>query len=511
MKKVMRIYESVKLPVRIAFFGFILIGFGFLIQNENVNIFYTFSNSFLLMFAQGCLMLGNTIIINLPLIFMIYIVCKKANSGVPIVLALLGYFAYLITTALFSSQSLSAYAYATGLGINAIVDISGLTKYPLETGLIGSFIVGYITRFSFIRSRHRTSHSILGFLNRDSAAIIYNIVFCALAGLIVSYAFPILYTYLSNVVTYISKDLSDPVRLGIYGVLDRVLSILGLGNFIRYPFWYTAMGGSYQTLSGQAIVGDVNIWAYTKDILTTYSGAGRFITPYYVINMFVCPAIYIALLSSMSDKQERNHFVVPFILAAILSFIVGNPLPLELLLLFTSPLLLFLYLGVCGGVFAYLTYAGVYLGSSIGNNLNTITAMPGTFSDFIINLRSTMHYDALLQIFLIGLVAAAIMYLLTLIYYRFLAYNIITSNKDQAFINQTVEAMGGYDNVSNIGSGLFRVNFALNDIEQVNVEELKELGLGRVSETKTGISIDFGSSSYIIAKMVKKVLKELGR
>ena len=154
MKKVMRIYESVKLPVRIAFFGFILIGFGFLIQNESVNIFYTFSNSLLLMFAQGCLMLGKTIIINLPLIFMIYIVCKKANSGVPIVLALLGYFAYLITTALFSSQSLSTYAYASGLGINAIVDISGLTKYPLETGLIGSFIVGYITRFSFINNNN---------------------------------------------------------------------------------------------------------------------------------------------------------------------------------------------------------------------------------------------------------------------------------------------------------------------------------------------------------------------
>ena len=176
MKRIMTVYENCKMPIRIAFFGIGLIAFGFLIQNDSVNIFYTFSNKFLLMFAQGCLMLGNTIIVNLPLIFMIYFVCKKANSGVPIALALLGYFAYLITTTLFSSQSLSSYAYASGLGINAIIDISGLTKYPLETGLIGSFIIGYITRYSFIRSRHRTSNSILGFLSMDSAAIIYNIV-----------------------------------------------------------------------------------------------------------------------------------------------------------------------------------------------------------------------------------------------------------------------------------------------------------------------------------------------
>lgn len=507
----MKTYESCKLPIRIAYFGFILIGFGFLIQNESVNIFYTFKNTFLLMLAQGCIMLGHTIIVNLPLIFMVYIVCKKANSGVPIALALIGYFAYLITLTLFSNQTLSSYAYANGLGINAIVDISGLIRYPLETGLIGSFIVGYITRYSFIRSRHRTSHSILGFLNRDSAAIIYNVAFCVLAGLIVSYIFPIIYTYLSTTITYISKDLSDPLRIGIYGLLDRTLSILGLGNFVRYPFWYTALGGSYQTLSGQAIVGDVNIWAYTKDALTTYTGAGRFITPYYVINMFVCPALYLGLLSSMSDKQERNHFILLIVFAILFSFIVGNPLPLELLLLFTSPVLLLLYILLVGGVFAYMSYANIYLGSNLSSNLNTITAMPGNFPDFIINLRSTLHFETLLKIFLVGIVAALFAYLIAILYYRYLTFNLINSKKDQAIVNSTVEAIGGYDNIESVGSGLFRVNFALINNELVSIDKLQDLGVYRITETKNGISIDFGSSSYIISRMVRNVLKELGR
>ena len=511
MKRIMSIYESCKMPIRICFFGFILIAFGFLIQNESVNIFYTFTSKYLLMFAQGCLMLGNTIIINLPLIFMVYIVCKKANSGVPIALALIGYFAYLVTTTLFSSQALSPYAYASGVGINAIIDMSGVTKYPLETGMIGAFIVAYITRYSFIRSRHRTSHSLLGFLNRDSAAIIYNICFCTFAGMIVSYVFPYLYSYLSTLITYISRDLSDPLRMGLYGALDRALSILGLGNYIRYPFWYTAMGGSYQTLSGQSIVGGVNIWNYTKDIMTTYSGAGRFITPYYVINMFIAPALYMGILFSMTDKQERSHFMFFFILAAIGSFVVGNPLPLELMMLFTAPFLLLCYLGIVAVVFAYLSSAGIYLGSSIGSNLNTITAMPGTFPDFIINLRSVIHFDALLQIFLVGLAAALITYIVAYVYYRFLAFNLINSGKDQAIVNATVEAMGGYDNIENVGSGFNRVNFALRNNELVSVDRLQSLGVNRITETRTGISIDFGSSSCIISRMVKAVLKELGR
>ena len=507
----MNIYENCKMPIRIAFFGFVLIAFGFLIRNESVNIFYTFSNTFLLMIADGCLSLGQTIIVNLPLIFMIYLVCKKANSGVPIVLAIVGYFSFLITTSLFANQTLSTYAYANTSGVNSILSISGLTRYPLETGMIGSFIVAYITRFSYIRSRHRTSNSLLGFLNKDSAAIVYNIVFCSLAGIAISFVFPFVYKYLSDLITYISKDLSDPIRIGIYGVLDRLLSILGLGNFIRYPFWYTALGGSYQTLAGQSIVGDVNIWAYIKDTVTSFAGCGRFITPYYVVNMFIIPALYLGMLFSMSDKQERKHFVLPFVFASLLSFVAGNPLPMELMMALTCPLLLVMYLLVVGTVFAYMTSANIFLGSNIVNSASTITAMPGNFPDLIINLRSVVHFDSLLQILLVGLVAGIIVYLLTYIYFHFMAYNLINPTKDEAVVNETVEVLGGYDNIENVGSGFFRVNFALFNNENVSIESLKELGGNKITETRNGISIDFGSSSFIVAKMIKKVLKELGR
>lgn len=507
----MNLYENCKMPIRIAFFAFVLIAFGFLITNESVNLFYTFSNSFLLMLADGCLSLGQTIIVNLPLIFMIYLVCKKANSGIPILLAIVGYFSFLITTSLFANQTLSTYAYTNTSGVNGILSISGLTRYPLETGMIGSFVVAYITRFSYIKSRHRTSNSLVGFLNKDSAAIVYNVVFCSAAGIIVSFVFPIIYRYLSNLTTYISKDLSDPIRIGIYGILDRFLSILGLGNFIRYPFWYTALGGSYQTLAGQSIVGDVNIWKYIKDTVSSYAGCGRFITPYYVINMFMIPAIYFAFLTSMSDKVERRHFIFPFILASLLSFVAGNPLPIELLLAFTCPLLLIMYLGVTGCVFAYMTRANIFLGSNITNSASTITAMPGNFPDFIINLRSVVHFDSLLQIALVGLVAGALCFVLAYIYFHYLAFDLVNPTKDEAIVNETVEILGGYDNIAKVGSGLLRVSFSLFDNEKVQIDRLKELGGNKIMETKTGISIDFGSSSYIVANMITKVLKELGR
>lgn len=508
MKKIMYLYENCKMPLRVAFFGFLLIGFGFLIQNENVNIFYTFSNSFILMLAQGSLILGKALILNLPLIFMMYLVCKKANSGVPVILAILGYLSFLITTSLFSTQNLSTYAYSTSNAINSLISVSGLNKNPLETGLIGSFIVAYITRFSYIRSRHRTSHSLVGFLNKDSAAILYNIVFCSLAGILCAYIFPYIYTFLSSLVTYIAKDLNNYKGIALYGILDRVLSILGLGNFIRYPFWYTALGGTYQTLSGQAVVGDVNIWTYVKDSITTYMGAGRFITPYYVINFFMVPAIYIGFLSSINDHQAKQHYILMVVGASLLSIVCGNPLPLEFLLLFTSPLLLVGYIAVVGGVFGYMSYKSIYLGSSISGD--TITAMPGALPDFVINLRNTLYIDTLLQILLVGLVAGVICYIMARVYYRHLSFNLINTVKDEEEVNNVVIALGGYDNLVACGSSLFRINFILKDNELIDVDKLKSLNLARAVETKNGMTIEFGSSSYIISKMIKKTLNELG-
>ena len=116
----MSLYESCKTPIRVTFFGFLLIAFGFLIQNESVNVFYTFRSSIILFVAELCLRIGEIIIMNLPIIFMLNIVCKKANNASPVVMALVGYFTFLVTTMMFAPQNLPQQAYATGYGINSV-------------------------------------------------------------------------------------------------------------------------------------------------------------------------------------------------------------------------------------------------------------------------------------------------------------------------------------------------------------------------------------------------------
>ena len=503
----MYLYENCKMPLRTAFFGFILMAFGFLVKNENVNIFYTFSNTYFLMFADGCALLGQTIIINLPLIFMIYLVCKKANSGIPIILALVGYFSFLIAMVLFVPQDMPNYFYNTSSGINTVVNISGNNKYPLETGLIGSFVVAYITRFSYIRSRHRSSRSLLGFLYKDSAAIIYNIVLCTLAGMLFSYIGPILYKYYFELINYIAKNLDDPYNMLSYGLLDQGLSVLGLSNIIRYPFWFTSLGGTFQTIAGQNIVGDVSIWQYVKDGISTYDGAGRFITPYYVINIFMNPACYLGIYLSISDKKDKIKYIVPLIFLTLLSIICGSPLPLLLFLLFTSPLLLLFYIFISASIYAYFAYANVYLGSAI-SGYSTLTALPGSLFDLLINIRNINHYDAFISIIITGFVCFILVLIITFVYYHYLAYMFVSTNKDQKAIDDILIKLGGLSNIKNASSGFLEVKINLIDAENINIEELSKLPISKIYETRTGVNLEFGSSSYIIAKYINSCIKK---
>lgn len=498
MKLLMKLYDRCKLPIRVMYIAFVMVAFGTLIRSESVNIFYTFKNSFLLMLADGCLALGQTLVINMPLFFMVNYVCKKANSGVPIVLALIGYFTFTLTTSLFVSQSLMPQAY---LGANAFPTLVSNGRLPLQTGLIGAFIVAYVVRFSFIHSRHRTSHSLLGFLKKDSAAVIYCVVLSAFAGILVSYFGSYCYNFLAYVINYIAADLMDPFRLAIYGVVDRLLSILGINEAIRSPFWFSSLGGSYQTLGGQIVLGDVNIWNYVKDVNSDFVGAGRFVTGYYVINLFLIPAILFGTYFSLTDKLEKRRLLIPLVGAFFLSFVCGNPLPYELTLLVVSPLLLVIYLLAVWLVFFVLGAKGLFLGCSLGTNY-IASAMPGNFFDLIINIRSFIYFDTIMGILKVGVVAFVLLLAMTMIYYRFVTGAV----SDRKLVEQIVEAAGGKENIAMATAGLYRLNLYLREAEDLSFEKVKLLGAYRVIETRYGVALEFGVLSFFLARRISSYI-----
>lgn len=499
-------YESCKTPIRVAYLGFALVGIGSFIQNPNVNIFYTFRSTFILFIAELFLNIGKFVIMNLPLIFMLNVVCKKEHNAAPVVIALVGYFTFLVTTMLFANQSLSSQAYATGYGINSAFNLASGNRYPLETGMVGALIVAYSTRAAFIFSRHRGTFSLTNIFEKDTAGIVYNILICFGLGISVSYGYPFIYQYIQKTITFISSDLLDPVRIGIYSVLDRVLSILGLGSIIRYPFWFTSLGGSFQnTLTGQSILGDVPIFAFIKENNVNYLGAGRFVTPYYIINMFIIPAFYIGTLFCVSDKEDRKSLIFLFFAAILMSVIIGNPLPVELLMLFTSPILLVFYLLLVGAVSYGLIAFKAFMGFEASGN-NIVAALPGTFPDFIINLRNVNYASTISIMLMIGVTAFVIMLIGVIVYYRFIAFDFANTGAGDKLVNKLIEAIGK-NNITRAESGLFRLNIDLINPDIIDVEKIKKVCPRNVTETKNGLRLALGTSSYSIARRIKKELR----
>lgn len=507
MKKIMRLYNSYKTSIRVTFFGLVLITIGFLIKNENVNLFYTFRSPYVLFAGEFLYNIGKLVFMNLPLIFLLNGVCKKANNASVVITALVGYFTFAVTTMLFATQTLGAQAYSNGLGINSVFNFENGTLLPLETGLIGSMCVAFLTRISFIYSRHRGNYSIFNLLSKETTGLIMNIILCFLLGIAVSYLFPIGYGFLDKAISFISSDLIDPYRIGLYASLDRLLSDFGLSNIIRYPFWYTSLGGSYSNpTTGAMIMGDVNIWNAIKNTIITYDGAGRFITYYYIINMFMVPAIYFGTWLSLTDKNDKRSLILLFSAGSLLSFVAGNPLPLEYLLMFTTPFLYAFYIIMVGVVAGSLIYFKAYLGFS-PIDINIPASMPGSFPDFVINLRNASLSHSLATIVYVGIAAFAVCAIVTVIYYRGLSYDFTNTGKLKTTALTVIDALGGKENIQTAGSGLFKLNVYLNDPEKISIEKVRTLGPDKIVETKRGISLEYGSSSTRIAAEIRKQIK----
>ena len=503
MKKWNRLYDVMRSPIKLLVVAFMMVGLGSFVQNPNLNVFYTFRNSYVIIISEAIRQLGEVIILNFPLIVLIRLVSRRLKSGAPITLGLVGYFSFLVSTMIFQNPSMISEAYGSLFKIS--YDATGLPTvangmhYPIETGLIGVFIVALITRWAYIRSRRPSGYSIMSIFNKDSAAYIYVIPVSALAGILVSLVWPYVSIGITYLINYIGDNTSDPIRMGVYGASDRFLSALGLNNYIRNAFYYTAKGGTYTVpITGQTIVGDLNIYSKIIDLKGDGTMYGKFTSAYYVINIFMIPALIFGLHSSISDSRTRLKSIFVVIVAVLASVIYGNPLPYEMMIFLAAPLLYIIYLAVIFGVFAATAYYKAYVGYAYTGA--TVTAMPGNLPDFLIKLRDVNYHNAIVILFLAGLAAAAIIFIATRIYTSFLAYT--NSSQMKNFAKALLESVGGKENIAKMVSTPFSLSLQLNNQELIDYEKINGLDVYKISETSNGVILYAGMSSNILRKTI---------
>ena len=505
------LYEMLWFPITVLYFAMFILGLGTIITNEAYSGFIDINSEFLQLGANCLIRIGTFLIAQFPLLFLIRLSARKSGSATTMISAVSGYIAFLVVTMYFGKHDLPASAYSSILGLSMTTTgsatVRGGTHYPFQTGIVATAVVSFITLTSHTRSRSRSEYSFFSFISRDTWCVIRTVVLSSIAALAVTYVWPYVVNGITEAMNYISRDTTNPVNLMLYGMLERFLSVLNLTTMIRSQFWYGSSGGSWISMAGTNIAGDVNIWTAQLEATSISGMAGRFITPYYVINLFAVPGMLCAFASLQTDRLERRRMRMFYITVAIISLLNGCLLPLELSLVLLCPLLFLghaAYMGILYGVFQAMH---VYLGYNY-HGTATLTATPGTLLEYLSYFSVASLRNSLMVILITGVISFFVYLLMTRLYFKYLALDLFHTGYKDEVIQGTIKAVGGVENIKLIHSGTQRLILSLYESDRLDVDKLIELGAVRVTETKAGYAIVYGARSTMIRIGIENVMRQ---
>ncbi|MCI5774720.1 MAG: hypothetical protein MR210_09175 [Erysipelotrichaceae bacterium] len=511
MKKWYSFLEVLSFPLKLLFMAVLFYGLGNILVNDVFSSLFVVKNEYIILIAEALMRISSFFIVYFPFLFLIRLVAKRINGANSILTGLVGYVTFLVFLIFFQEQGLANFAYSATLGISVtsskLSALSGATRYPLQTGLIGVVIVAICTRLSLRHSKSRLENGFLSFIDKNLYGVLLNILYCGIAGVIVAWTWPYLFRVYTDIVNFIASDTTNPVNLAVYGIMDRVFAVLNLSNLIRQPFWFRSLGGSIMNMVGESVAGDVNIWTSVIRTGGVSAQAGKFITPYYVLNVFAIPGMILAMHTLNTDKLERRKYRTFIILAIIVSMFSGCLLPLEILLLLLCPLLFVFHVLYTAGLFGLFQILGVYLGFQARSN-NVLVEAPGTILELISYSQLNSLRDDVMVVCIVGLISFVAYFILTRLYFNVLAYDLFNTGKTDSVAKEMVDALGGSANIKMIYSSCTHITVQLFDPSLLNVRGVQVLGANKLLETRAGFLIDFGAGSRIMAKAMNKVLRK---
>ena len=507
MKKWRGLFEIVKFPIEVLFLAFLLCGIGNLLTNSIFGIVYLIDNDYVKMFAEVLMRIGQFIIVNFPLLFLLRIVTRKNGSSMTIMSAFVGYVAFLCTTMIVTRTDLTTTAYSSILGLSlsksSIASYTGITLYPLQTGLIGIAVVAIGTLVAFTNSKKKSGYGLFSFISRDVGCVINVLLYSIAVGVLFAYGWPFVIMAVNKLISFISVDTTNPVNLTLYGILDSFFSTLNLGTLIRSPFWYNMNGGSWVGMTGTVATGDVAVWSAQILSGAIKGQAGRFITPYYILNIFAIPGMIWGMYSLETNPLHKPRMRMICIIATITSFISGTLLPIELMLFFLAPLLYMAHLACTGFLFGLLQGLHLYLGFN-SSDTSSMTALVGTLPELITYVTNKDFQMTIVYLLIIGACILLVYFFMTRFYFTNLAVDLFRTGDQERLVTGVLKGLGDIENIKVLESNCFVLSASIYDANKLDTSRLKRLGASKIVETVTGFDIYFGATSTMIRKGIEK-------
>lgn len=492
-KNLQKIGKSFMLPIAILPAAGLLLGIGGALSNSNTINAYPFLN---IPFLQGVLKVmsasGEVIFANLALIMCIGLAIglAKKDKGTA---GLAGAVAFLVMNA----------------SIKGLITAFNPSVVSIDTGVVGSIVIGSIVAFLHNRYSNIKLPAVLGFFGGSRFVPIISSFSAIGIGILFFLTWPTFQGWL----TFAGKSIANFGVLGtfLYGFLLRLSGAIGLHHMIYPLFWYTELGGTAE-VAGKSIVGAQNIFfAQLADPnhVGLFTEGTRFFAGRFATMMFGLPGACLAMYKC-APLNKRNAVGGLFLSGAITSFITGITEPIEFMFLFVAPWLYGVHAFFDGLSFLVADLLNISIGNTFSGGLIDFTLFG------VLQGNATTNW---IYVLIVGACWFALYYFtFTFLIKRF---NVLTPGregddqeirvvtKDSLYetSKEVLSALGGKENIDDIDACITRLRVSVKDVSKVDKVKIKNLGAAGVLEVQGGIQAIFGAMADPIKQKINEIIE----
>ena len=250
--------------------------------------------------------------------------------------------------------------------------ISVLEAPALNMGVFVGIISGFVGATAYNKYyNYRKLPDALSFFNGKRFVPFVVILRSTIAAIALAAFWPVVQTGINSFGIWIanSQETAPILAPFLYGTLERLLLPFGLHHMLTIPMNYTALGGTYEILTGAAkgtqVFGQDPLWlAWVTDLvnlkgsnadqyqhlLTTVTPA-RFKVGQMIGSFGILMGVIVAIYRNV-DADKKHQYKGMMIATALATFLTGVTEPIEYMFMFIATPLYLVYSVVQGAAFA---------------------------------------------------------------------------------------------------------------------------------------------------------------
>jgi len=415
--------------------------------------------------------------------------------------------------------------------------ISVLEAPALNMGVFVGIISGFVGATAYNKYyNYRKLPDALSFFNGKRFVPFVVILRSTIAALALAAFWPVVQTGINSFGIWIanSQETAPILAPFLYGTLERLLLPFGLHHMLTIPMNYTALGGTYEILTGAAkgtqVFGQDPLWlAWVTDLvnlkgsnadqyqhlLTTITPA-RFKVGQMIGSFGILMGVIVAIYRNV-EADKKHQYKGMMIATALATFLTGVTEPIEYMFMFVATPLYLVYSVVQGAAFAMadIVHLRVHSFGSIEFLTRTPLAINAGLGMDIINFIWVTVLFAVIMYFIANFMIQKFNYATP---GRNGNYETAEGASEDAASGETkvaaasqavniINLLGGRANIVDVDACMTRLRVTVKDADRVGTEEewKAEGAMGLVMKGQ-GVQAIYGPKADVLKSDIQDIL-----